>query len=259
MNLLFIGDVTGKAGITYLAEQLKQLRREETLDLIVANGENAAKNGRGITIGALEELYDAGVELVTLGNHTWDQKEIYERLDQDQRICRPANFHADAPGLGYLYCKVNGKVVAVINLIGRTYMGLYDSPFQIADEMVAEIRKTTPYIFVDFHAEVTSEKLALAWYLSGKVSAVVGTHTHVQTADERILPGGTAYITDVGMTGPRDGIIGLKRELMIKKFINQMPNKHELEDGPRQFSAVLITIDESGKSTTIKRILRTEN
>ncbi len=259
MNLLFIGDVTGKAGITYLAEQLKQLRREETLDLIVANGENAAKNGRGITIGALEELYDSGVELVTLGNHTWDQKEIYDSLDRDMRICRPANFHEDAPGRGYLNCEVNGKQVAVINLIGRTYMGLYESPFQIADKIVSEIRQTTSYIFVDFHAEVTSEKLALAWYLNGKVSAVVGTHTHVQTADERILPGGTAYITDVGMTGPRDGIIGLKKGPMIQKFIDQMPNKHELEEGPRQFSAVLITIDESGKSTAIRRILRTED
>ncbi len=241
-----------------MAEQLNQLAKEETIDLVVANAENAAKNGRGLTIGALEELYDAGVEIVTLGNHTWDQKEIYNRLDEDGRICRPANFHAHAPGHGYLYCEVNGKKVAVMNLIGRTYMGLYDSPFQKADELLTEIREQTPYIFVDFHAEVTSEKLAFAWYLNGKVSAVLGTHTHVQTADERILQGGTAYITDVGMTGPRDGIIGLKKGPMIQKFIDQLPNKHELEEGPRQFSAVLITVDEAGKSTAIRRIWRSE-
>ena len=253
MNILFIGDVTGKAGVGYLSEALLRLRREERLDLVVANAENAAWNGRGLTENALEDLYDAGVEMVTLGNHAWDQKEIYDRLDSDLRVCRTANFHPNTPGRGHLLCDVQGKKVAIINLIGRVYMGSYACPFETAERMVAELRKVTPFILVDFHAEVTSEKLALGWHLAGKVSAVVGTHTHVQTADERILPGGTAYITDVGMTGPRDGIIGLKKEPMIRKFIQQMPTKHELEEGARQFSAALITIADTGQATAIKR------
>ena len=259
MNILFIGDVTGKAGISFVAEVLPQLQRDEKLDLIVANGENAAWNGRGLTVKALEELFDAGVEMVTLGNHTWDQKEIYDRLDRDDRLCRPANFQRNIPGRGHILCDVGGKKVAIINLIGRTFMGLYECPFQTAENLITELEEITSHIIVDFHAEVTSEKLALAWHVAGKVSAIVGTHTHVQTADERILPGGTAYITDVGMTGPRNGVIGLKRELMIRKFINQMPVKHELEDGARQFSAVMITLGESGKATGIKRLFLTEN
>lgn len=254
MNILFIGDVTGKAGVGFVTEQLPSLQKELAIDLVVANCENAAANGRGLSVGALEALYDAGVEMVTLGNHVWDQREIYQRLNQDERLCRPANFHESVPGRGFTVCSVNSYKVAVVNLIGRAFMGDYDSPFATIDKLVTELQQVTPFILVDFHAEATSEKISLGWYLDGKVSAVVGTHTHVQTADERVLPGGTAYITDVGMTGPRNGVIGVKKELMVHKFLTQMPFRHELEDGARQFSAVLLTLAETGRAVGIKRI-----
>lgn len=255
MNVLFIGDITGMAGLTMVAEQLPGILKDYPADVVVANAENVAPGGRGITPGLAERLFDAGVEMLTMGNHVWDQREAYNFIKSDRRVVRPANFHASVPGVGYTVCKAGTGELAIVSMIGRTYMGLYECPFSTGDRLVEEIRKRTPHILVDFHAEVTSEKLAMGWHLDGRVSAVVGTHTHVQTADERILPEGTAYITDVGMTGPRDGILGVKREQIIRRFIDQMPVRFELADGARQLSAVHISLADNGRATHITRLL----
>lgn len=254
MRILFIGDVTGAAGIYILRTQLPLLLETHPADVVIANAENAAPNGRGITPKIAEQLFDLGVEILTMGNHVWDQREAYPFLASDKRVIRPANFHPDTPGAGYTVCKVGKAELAIANVIGRTYMGLYACPFATMDQILSELRERTPFCFVDFHAEVTSEKLALGWHLAGRVSAVVGTHTHVQTADERILPGKTAYITDVGMTGPRDGILGVKKELIIRRFIDQMPVRFELAQGSTQLSAVYITLAEDGTAEQIERI-----
>lgn len=259
MKILFIGDITGKPGLSYLEKVLPDVVKTHQPDLIVANGENVAWNGRGITPALAEQLYDLGVEIVTMGNHAWDQKEGATLFEEDERVVRPANFLAGLPGRGYTICQVGTQRIAILNLIGRTYMGLYDDPFLTADRMLEEISWVTPFCLVDFHAEVTSEKLAMGWYLAGRVSAVFGTHTHVQTADERILPGGTAYITDVGMTGPRDGILGVKRELIIRRFMDQRPVRFELADGARQFSAVLTDLNDEGRAISVERIYVAEN
>ncbi len=258
MKILFIGDVTGQSGVTYVREVLPTLIASHKPDLVIANGENAAINGRGITEQAVEHLYDSGVEFVTLGNHVWDQKETQQLLDGDERIIRPANMYPRAPGQGYVYCNVNGQQVAIVNVIGRTYMGLYDCPFRTMDEILQEAHKFTPFCVVDFHAEVTSEKLAMGYYLDGKVSAVIGTHTHVQTADDRVLPHGTAYLTDVGMTGPRNGILGVKKDLIIQRFITQRPVRFELDPGARQFNAVLLKLNDLGKAISTERIFIAE-
>lgn len=254
MKVLFIGDVTGKPGVSCVGDVLPGLLRSEEPDLVVANAENAAPNGRGITGSALSALYDAGVEMITLGNHAWDQRDSYPVIEGDARVVRPANLHRSVPGAGYRICKVNGQRVAVVNLIGRTYMGLYPCPFEAADRILDELAPVARCVLVDFHAEVTSEKLAMGWHLAGRASVVLGTHTHVQTADECILPGGTAYITDVGMTGPRDGILGMKKEIVIRRFIDQMPARFEVADGPCQFCAVVVTLDDGGRATEIRRL-----
>ena len=254
MRWLFIGDVTGKPGVAYVSSILPGLIDRLRPDLVVANGENASPAGRGITQAAIALLYDAGVEMITLGNHTWDQRDTHGMIDHDERIVRPLNYHASVPGKGYRVCRVGDRRVAIVNVLGRTHIGLYDCPFASVDRALDELRGVASHCIVDIHAEVTSEKLALAWHLAGRVSAVVGTHTHVQTADERILPGGTAYLTDVGMTGPYNGILGVRREIVIKRFIDQMPARFEVADGPRQFSAVLIDVNETGGATAIERI-----
>lgn len=258
MKVLFIGDITGQSGVTYVREVLPSLIEQRKPDLVIANGENAAVNGRGITEQAVEHLYDSGVEFVTLGNHVWDQKETQQLLDGDKRIVRPANMYPDAPGQGYVFCQVNGQMVAIVNVIGRTYMGLYECPFRTMDTILTEVHETTSFCLVDFHAEVTSEKLAMGYYLDGKVSAVIGTHTHVQTADDRVLPRGTAYLTDVGMTGPRNGILGVKKDLVIQRFITQRPVRFELDTGARQFNAIMITLNDVGKATSTERIFIAE-
>ncbi|MHB1956626.1 MAG: TIGR00282 family metallophosphoesterase [Sulfobacillus sp.] len=256
---LFIGDVTGKPGVAYVGSVLPGLIDHLKPDLVIANGENASPTGRGITPAAASALYDAGVEMITLGNHTWDQRDAYAIIDSDERIVRPLNYHASAPGQGYRLCRAGDHQVAIINVLGRTYLGLYDCPFAAVDRALEELRGVTKHVIVDVHAEVTSEKLALAWHLAGRVSAVVGTHTHVQTADERVLPGGTGYLTDVGMTGPYNGILGVRRETVIRRFIDQMPARFDVADGPRQFSAVAVDVDEAGRATAIERIFIHEN
>ncbi len=258
IRLLIIGDIFGRPGRRILQALLPGLRKEFNTHMVIANGENAA-GGMGITQGVAREIFNAGVDVITTGNHVWkQQKEAVALLANESRVLRPANYPPEAPGSGlYVHTLNDGTKVAVINLCGRTFMEPLECPFHKAEELVEEARSQTPIIVVDFHAEATSEKLAMGWFLDGKVSAVVGTHTHVQTADERILPGGTAYITDIGMTGPRDGIIGVKKECIIRRFVTQIPVRFEVASGPAMLNAVLIGVDkETGKARSIKRIWR---
>jgi metallophosphoesterase (TIGR00282 family) len=231
------------------------LRRAEGADLVIANAENAA-GGNGLTVNVVEELYSSGVDCLTSGNHHWDKKEIlsYES-GGEERLLRPLNYPPDTPGVGSRILRTDsGADIGVINLVGRLFMKSTDCPFRVASAEVAKLRKTTNLIVVDFHAEATSEKQAFAHHLDGRVSAVLGTHTHVQTADERILPEGTAYITDVGMTGPFDSVIGIRKDQAINKFITQLPGRFDVAKGDIRLQAVIIDIDSDGRSLSIRRL-----
>ncbi len=253
LNVLFIGDIVGLEGQEYVEEVLGRLSSRQKLDLIVANGENAV-HGRGLNRKAAERLYDAGVEIITLGNHTFDQRELQEFIDEDARIIRPCNYPPGTPGGGFTVCKVGKKKVLVINVMGRTFLSQLDCPFRTVDAIL-EAHPDIKHVIVDMHAEATSEKLAMGWYLDGRVSAVLGTHTHVPTSDERVLPQGTAYITDVGMVGPRDGILGMDRDIVIGRLLSQMPARFSVAKGPRQFHAVLFELDEeTGRAVNISRV-----
>ncbi|MFM1650898.1 TIGR00282 family metallophosphoesterase [Brevibacillus sp. B_LB10_24] len=254
MRLLFLGDIVGSPGRKMVIEYLPRLKLKYQPDLIVVNGENSA-HGRGITEKIAKELYEHGVHAITLGNHTWDNKEVFSFIDDDQRIVRPANFPAGTPGTGLAFVKTSAGEAAIINLQGRTFLPPLDCPFVTADQLIEQAKKRTKFIFVDFHAEVTSEKQAMGWYLDGRISAMVGTHTHVQTGDERILPKGTGYITDAGMCGPRDGILGMEKETIIKKFLTQLPVRFEVAEGQTQINGVLFTLDKStGYTRKVERI-----
>lgn len=255
MNLLFIGDIVGKTGRFALTECLDRLIDRHRIDLVVANGENAAA-GFGITPDIVRELLDAGVDVITTGNHVWDKKELIPVIGKYEQLLRPANYPAGLPGQGSAVFRTPGGIaVGVLNLEGRVFMNNLDCPFRAADRLVEELRQRTPLIFVDFHAEATSEKVALGHYLDGRVSAVVGTHTHVQTADERVLPGGTAYITDVGMTGSSDAVIGIRKELAIERFLTQTPVRFEVAKKDPLLCAVVIAIDEAtGRAQSISRV-----
>src|SRR5699024_9804772 len=223
--------------------------------MMIVNGENAA-GGRGIKEKIYKQFLSLGVHAVTMGNHTWDQKEIFEFIDDAKYLIRPANFPKNNPGKGIVYVNYNGQEIAVINLQGRTFLSPTENPFYIVDELIEEARKRTDIIFLDFHAEATSEKLAMGWYVDGRVSAMVGTHTHVQTADERILPKGTGYITDAGMTGPYDGIIGVDQDIVIRRFKTNLPARFEVAKGAKQLNGVIFKINvETGKAETVKRIM----
>lgn len=255
MKLLFIGDVVGRPGRKVLQDYLAALKSKYQPALTIVNGENAAA-GKGITEKIYKQFLDWGAQVITMGNHTWDNRAIFEFINEAENLVRPANFPDGTPGQGVVFSKQNGQEVAIINLQGRTFLSTLDDPFRKADELIADIRKRTPIIFVDFHAEVTSEKQALGWYLDGRVTAVIGTHTHVQTADNRILPKGTAYMSDVGMTGPYDGIIGMDRSAVLNKFLTHLPVKFEVESGRTQLSGAVIDVDEAtGKARFIERIL----
>ncbi|MGM9986482.1 MAG: TIGR00282 family metallophosphoesterase [Bacillaceae bacterium] len=254
MRILFIGDVVGSPGRKMVSEHLQQLKQKYKPTLTIINGENAA-HGKGITKKIYQAFLTQGAQVVTLGNHSWDNREIFEFIDEAKYLVRPANFPEGTQGKGYVFVKYNDIEIAVVNIQGRTFMNPIDCPFKKMDELLNEIKKRTSIIFVDFHAETTSEKQAMGWYLDGRVSAVVGTHTHVQTADERILPEGTAYLTDVGMTGPMDGILGVERDAVIKRFLTSLPVRFEVADGPAILSGVIIDIDEkTGKATKIERV-----
>lgn len=254
MKILCIGDVVGRVGREMLFAHVGELKYQKSIDVVIANGENAT-HGRGLSRNAYNELTRAGVEVITMGNHTWNCKEIIDIMRIEGNVIRPANYSGVCPGEGSLiYTALNGIKIGVINLIGRTYLEPSDSPFTAADREIEKLKKSTNIILVDFHAEATSEKLAMAYYLDGKVSAVFGTHTHVQTADEVIMEGGTGAITDLGMTGPQISVLGRAREPIIKRFINGMPQKFEMAEGTGQFCGCIFDIDEDGKCTDIERI-----
>lgn len=257
MKVLFIGDIVGSPGRSYVAEVLPELLSTRTPDLVIANAENAS-HGKGLTRKNAEELYDAGVEIITMGNHTWDQREIVQFIQEDARIVRPCNYPVGTLGRGYTLCRVKGREVLIINAMGRTFLSTLDDPFR-GIQKILDDHPGVAHVFVDFHAEVTSEKLAMGWFLDGRVSIVVGTHTHVPTADARVLPKGTGYITDVGMVGPKNGILGMNRDIIIERFLTHLPAKFEVATGPRQFCAMeFILDDESGKCTEVAQILISE-
>ncbi len=255
IRLLFIGDIVGKPGRELIRKGLTALRDLHSVDLVIANAENAAA-GFGITREIGEELLDQGVDVMTSGNHIWDRKEALDYIGIEPRLLRPLNYPAGAPGNGsYVARAATGQSVGVINAMGRVFMQQLDDPFAAVAREVEQLRTKTRIIFVDFHAEATSEKIAMGWHLDGKVSAVVGTHTHVQTADERILPQGTAYLTDVGMTGPHDSIIGVEVSAALGKFVTGMPARFETATGNPRLNGVLIEIDpETGRAADIERI-----
>lgn len=255
MNILFIGDIVGRPGRTIMEKLLRSIQNEYKADFTIVNGENAA-GGNGITREIADEIYRLGVNCITTGNHVWDQRQVFEFIDQEPRIVRPANYPQGTPGRGYTVLKGPGGVdIGIINISGRVYMPSIDDPFQEVNKIVTTLRGKTDIIFVDFHAEATSEKIALGWFLDGRVSAVCGTHTHVQTADERVLPSGTAYISDVGMTGPRDSVLGVKKETIIKRFLTSLPVRFEIAGGAVQLNGVIIdVITETGKARSIQRI-----
>ena len=259
MKILFIGDIFGQPGRRIMKESLPALRGEFAPDLILANGENAAA-GFGITPGLVEELLDLGISVLTSGNHIWDRKEIipYFQEHADGRLLRPANYSTGTPGSGlYLGTTNQGIEYAVMNLQGRVFMAPLECPFRAADNLLGKIPATSKIRILDFHAEATSEKQALGWYLDGRVTAVLGTHTHIPTADENVLPGGTAYITDMGMSGPYDSVIGIEKETVIKKFLDQMPARFGVASGDVRLCAVLIEADpETGRASSIQRIVR---
>lgn len=256
MRVLFIGDIVGKPGREAIKRFLKPLQKEFDVDVTIANAENAAA-GKGLTKEVSEELYRQGIQFLTMGNHVWDQREIMNFIDSDPKLIRPANYPVGAPGQGYGVIRANGFKIGVLNLSGRIFLPPLEDPFSGAIRWINQLKQETPVILVDFHAEATSEKSALGWFLDGKVSALVGTHTHIQTADARLLHQGTAYITDVGMTGPKDSVLGVKKEIIINRFLTQLPAKFEIAGGPLQINAVIIDIDEkSGKAHKIEAIQR---
>jgi 2',3'-cyclic-nucleotide 2'-phosphodiesterase len=255
MNILMVGDIFGDSGRAALTKLLPRLRQEHAVDVAVVNIENAA-GGFGVTPQIARTVLDGGgVDVLTSGNHIWDKKEIIPFIGKENLLLRPANFPAGTPGSGFITIKAGPHRVGVLNLMGRIFMNPIDCPFRKADEVVEELRRETPVVLVDMHAEATSEVMAMGWYLDGRVSAVVGTHRHVQTADERVLPGGTAYITDLGMTGPVDSVIGVDKDIIIQRFLTQMPIRFEPAKGPAALRGVIIAVDpETGRATSIQRV-----
>jgi 2',3'-cyclic-nucleotide 2'-phosphodiesterase len=261
MRLLFIGDIIGKPGRELVKRAVPLLVAQQQIDLVVANAENAA-GGFGVTRETAEAILRGGVQVLTSGNHIWDKKEALEYIAAEPRLLRPINYPAAAPGRGLLLVTTgSGVEVAVINAMGRVHMPLVDDPFAAVSRAVDQARERTPLVFVDFHAEATSEKIAMGWHLDGRVTAVVGTHTHVQTADDRVLPGGTAYLTDVGMTGAHDSVIGVEKAAALSRFLTGLPSRFETASGDPRLHAVVIEADErTGRASRITRLsLTTED
>ncbi len=254
MKILFIGDIIGKAGRNLIQKLLPEIVSDFQIDFCIANAENAA-GGFGLTSKIVRQLFQENVDVLTSGNHIWDNKDILNIISTEKRLLRPANY-PKAPGFSSMVYKTkSGEKVGILNLLGRIYMPALDCPFQIAETKVPELQRECDIIIVDFHAEATSEKIAMAWYLDGEVSAVIGTHTHVQTADETILPNGTAYITDVGMTGPFDSVIGIEKEIIIQKFFTQMPHKFNVAKDDLRLNGAVINIESNtGRAKDIKRL-----
>ena len=255
MTILFIGDIVGRPGRDLVQKGLRALVDHYDVDFTIANAENAAA-GFGLTRDIGETLLDWGIDVMTSGNHIWDKKEVLEYIPAEPRLLRPANYPAGVPGRGSCVAQTrDGRSVGVINVMGRVFMAPLDDPFAVALREIDAVRHRARVIVVDMHAEATSEKIAMGWHLDGRVAAVIGTHTHVQTADERVLPGGTAYLTDAGMTGPHDSIIGMDKEPSLARFLNGMPTKFEPASGnPRLNGAVIEADDKTGRATKITRI-----
>jgi metallophosphoesterase (TIGR00282 family) len=258
VRCMVIGDIIGKPGRLAVLQTLADARRELDLDLVIANGENVAA-GAGLTPSLAEELLANGIDVITSGNHIWDKREVYEYLDSGRPVLRPMNYPDDAPGRGWLVHSLpDGGQVAVVNVMGRVFMNQLDSPFTAMDALLDGAAEPLPPVrIVDFHCEITSEKNAMGWFLDGRVSAVVGTHTHVPTADARVLPQGTAYISDIGMTGPRDSIIGFSLDTVLPRFLTQLPTRFHVADGPVSFNAVVITAERAtGRARSIEQVQR---
>ena len=255
LNILAIGDVVGSPGRKAVRALLPRLRSKYEADFIVINSENSA-GGIGVTPQTADELLALGAHCLTNGNHTFSKREIFPYFERESRILRPANYPCGTPGKGMgIFPAGNGRRVAVINLMGRTYMEPLESPFLKGDRLIEEAKKHTPIVFIDFHAEATSEKQAFGFYVAGRVSAVVGTHTHIQTADDRVLDGGTAYITDMGMTGPQNSVLGVDAKIIIQKFLTQLPVRFEVAEGPVLLCGAHIRVDEAtGKAVSIQRV-----
>jgi len=259
LKILFIGDIMGRPGRVSVRKILPGLIEELNLDFVIANGENIA-GGKGITPEVAREMFQAGIDVLTGGNHSWQNREGISVLDEEARVLRPANYPTgqDVPGRGSgVYTTHEGHKIAVINLQGRIFMNPIDCPFQTVQRELDRLQGQTPIILVDFHAEATSEKIAMGWFIDGKVSALIGTHTHVITADEQILPGGTAYLTDAGMTGAHDGVIGIKRDLVLTSMLSRLPIRHKIATGDLRLNSVLVDVNPTdGKALSIKRITR---
>ena len=253
-RVLMTGDTMARAGRRVLEERLLDLRSQREIDLVVANVENAAA-GFSITPRIADDLFAAGVDVMTSGNHIYDKKEIFDYIEREPRLLRPANYAPGVPGKGRWVGKIKGVPVAVINLQGRVFMSACDDPFRAADTQVAALEPSVKIILVDMHAETTSEKMALGRYLDGRVSAVVGTHTHVQTADEQVLPGGTAYLTDLGMTGPHDGVIGMQTQIVIERFVRGLAPRFEPSEGQIRLNGLIVDVDEeTGRALRVERV-----
>ena len=258
MRIMLVGDVVGRAGRRAFRTITPQLRSEKSIDVVIVNGENSA-GGKGFTRKALDELYAGGADVVTAGNHVWDKKDVFAFVDDEPFLVRPANYPDGTPGKGYCIFPFKAANIAVMNLSGRSFMPALDCPFQKADEILAEIGGQADVVVLDFHAETTSEKLAMGHYLDGRADIVVGTHTHVQTADEQILPGGTAYITDLGMVGAHDSILGVRKEIVIQKFRTGMPVRFDMAEGAAEYAAGIVDIEPNGRrARQIERILLRE-
>ncbi len=257
INVLFIGDIVGRLGRAATKTLLPELRKEFSPDVVIANGENSA-SGYGITEDVYKQLTEMGIDCLTMGNHTFDKKDFANGINNCTKLIRPANYPPEDPGQDHMIMNAKGAKVAVLTLLGRVFVHAVDCPFRVGAAMIEKIKKETPIIIVDVHAEATSEKCALGYYFDGTVSAVVGTHTHVMTADERILSKGTAYISDIGMVGALDSVIGMDKDQIISRFITQMPNRFEpVTKGPALFNAVMLKIDKTtGKAKEIRRIIR---
>jgi len=260
INIIFIGDIVGRPGRRVLSQHIDSLRDEYEADLVIANIENAAA-GFGITSKILDELFRLGVDVMTSGNHIWDKQEALEFIDDEPRLLRPLNYPAETPGHGiYIATTPQGEKLAIVNLMGAVFMHpTLDCPFSAIDGVLDKVREQTPCVFVDFHAEVTSEKMAMAWHLDNRASAVVGTHTHIPTADERILPGGCATLSDAGMTGCYDSVIGMDKDISVQRFIDKLPRRFQVASGKGSLRGVHIRIDPAtGKATHIERVSREE-
>ena len=255
MRILIVGDVVGRPGRKAFGKYTKELRQKHNIDIVIVNGENSA-GGKGVSRKSLDELYAAGADIVTSGNHIWDNREVQGLIDDEPYLVRPANYPEGAPGKGWCLYPFKAKNIAVIHLSGRAFMPDMDCPFQKIDDILSEIGDQADIKILDFHAETTSEKMAMGFYLDGRVQVVVGTHTHIQTADERLLPNSTAYITDLGMVGPWNSVLGVKSDIIIKKFTSCMPVRFDLADGPAVYSAVIVEIDDAtNKAVAVERLL----